>query len=108
MQIKQNDLERIKDKLFLGELTLAQANVQMIRCERVRLVVGGIPIAVRRALNAAVKAGELGHMRKDGHKPEAYYHPTFEWMARGERLRCERETKEASAKFFGLKGENHA
>ena len=95
MAIKQNDLERIKDKLFLGEITLDQANVQMILCQRVRLIVGKIPMAVRRSLNAAVKAGELGHMRKDGHKPEVYYHPAFAHMARAARLKHEREVTNA-------------
>lgn len=95
MAIKQNDLERIKDKLFLDEITLDQANVQMILCQRVRLIFGKIPMAVRRSLNAAVKAGEVGHMKKEGHKPEAYYHPAFAHMARAARLKHEREVTNA-------------
>lgn len=51
-----------------------EANVAMVEMEGVRLVRGRIPTQVRRALNAAVKTGRLGHLRRDGLAPEAYYH----------------------------------
>ena len=44
-----------------------------------------------------VDSGDLGHMKKDGHKPEAYYHPTFEHMAHEARRKHERETLSALA-----------
>ena len=71
----QNDLATVKGKLQSGELTAAQANVQMIRLEGFRLVTGSIPADTRKALQAAVKAGGLGHLKKEGMRPEAYFHP---------------------------------
>lgn len=62
-----------------------------------QLVTAKIPAQVRKALNNAVKRGTLGHMKKDGHKPEAYYHPTFEHMAHEARRKHESETLKALA-----------
>ncbi|AJO79401.1 hypothetical protein [Pseudomonas sp. MRSN 12121] len=88
---RQNDIEHLQDLMQRGELTADQANVQMVRNERFRMVVNSLPANVRKALNAAVRSGELGHMKKDGHKPECYFHPTFEYLAKAERLKRERE-----------------
>lgn len=57
-----------------GKMTAAEANVLMVQMEGVRLVTGRLMADVRKALNAAVKAGELGHIKKEGLKPEAYHH----------------------------------
>lgn len=85
MNLETQTLDTIKDDLHCGRITLAQANVQMVRAERVRLITNSVPRDVRKALNDAVKRGELGHVAKDGDKPEAYFHPTFEYMVPGER-----------------------
>lgn len=90
--LKQNDLENFQDLLERGEITADEANVEMVRAERVRIVTNSIPKQVRKALNEAVKCGKLGHFKKDGMKPEAYFHPSFDYMARSERNRIERET----------------
>lgn len=92
--ISQNDMENIIERVREGSLTVDQANVEMVRNQRVSLV-GKLPASVRRALNEAVKRGELGHMKKDGHKPEAYFHPTFEYLAKAERAEHERQVKRA-------------
>lgn len=88
---RQNDIEHLQDLMQKGELTADQANVQMVRTERFRMVVNSLPASLRKALNAAVRSGELGHMKKDGQKPECYFHPTFEYLAKAERLKRERE-----------------
>jgi hypothetical protein len=85
MKLSQNDFEHIKDLRSRGEITLDQAHVMMVKAQRVKLVSSRLPRDVRSALNAAVKRGELGHMEKEGHKPEAYFHPTFDYLARSER-----------------------
>ena len=85
MDLKQNDFETIKDLRQRGEITLDQAHVMMVRARRVLLVTSSIPADVRRALNAALKSGELARIKKEGRKPEAYYHPTFSYLARRER-----------------------
>lgn len=90
MELKQNDRERLVDLIQRGEMTADQANVQKVLWQRVLLVTGRVPADVRKALNAAVKRGELGHMKKDGHKPESYYHPKFEYLAKSERKEHER------------------
>lgn len=77
---EQNNLEHIMDLLQRGLITSDQANVMKVRFNRL-LVVTKLRSEVRRALNAAVKTGELSHMKRDGIKPEVYYHPTFEYLA---------------------------
>ncbi len=50
-------------------------NVQQILCQATRVIRGRIPAQVRKELAAAVKAGALGRLPKDGLKPEIFYHP---------------------------------
>lgn len=38
-------------------------------------VTGRMPAQVRAELRAAVKAGVLGHLKRDGLKPEVFFHP---------------------------------
>lgn len=83
--LKQNDRERLSDHLERGLISADEANVEQVRMARVRLVTTRLPAQVRKALNAAVKAGYLGHMRKYGDLPEAYFHPTFDYLAREQR-----------------------
>ncbi|HEK3722017.1 hypothetical protein CDC26_14885 [Pseudomonas aeruginosa] len=93
---RQNDMEHLKDLMQRGEMTVDQANVQIVRNERFRLVINGLPANVRKALNAAVKTGELGRLKKEGHKPECYFHPTFKYLAVEARNKREREVAGAS------------
>ena len=85
MELKQNDLEDLKERMRSGELTAAQANVEMVRMRRVMLVTTSMTRDLRSALNAAVKTGQLLHIKKYGHKPEAYFHPSFKHLVAGER-----------------------
>lgn len=39
------------------------------------MIRGRVPAAVRAQLRAAVKAKALGHLKRDGLKPEIYFHP---------------------------------
>lgn len=71
---KQNAREYALDQLQQGKLTASQANVLMVQMEGVRAVRNKLTKELRKALNEAVKAGELGHMKKDGFKPEVYFH----------------------------------
>lgn len=64
-------------------------NVQNILCQATRVVRGKIPAAVRKELMAAVKAGALGRLRKDGLKPEIFFHPDHKHGA------IERQQREA-------------
>ena len=50
-------------------------NVQNILAAATRVIRGRIPSSVRKELSAAVKAGALGHLKKDGLRPEIFYHP---------------------------------
>jgi len=63
----------------LGEMSPEEhhqwRNVEMIRAGATRVVRGSIPAAVRKELMAAVKAGTLGRLKKDGLKPEIFFHP---------------------------------
>ena len=93
MNLTQNEIERLKDLMELGELTADQANVEKVKIARVQMVINKLPAAVRKALNSAVRSGELGHLKKDGHKPETYYHKSFEHLAIGARNTRERSIK---------------
>jgi hypothetical protein len=97
MQLKQNDLEHLQDMMQRGEMSVDEANVKKVLMQRVQLVTCRIPAQVRKALNEAVKRGELGHVKKDGHKPEAYYNPTFQYLVAGERNKHEQDTLNAVA-----------
>jgi len=50
-------------------------NVANILKHGSRIINGKVPAQVRKQLTAAVKAGVLGHMKKDGLKPEIFFHP---------------------------------
>jgi len=100
MQVSQNQLEQLKDLMSKG-MSAAQANVELVKIQRVHLCTSRVPADVRKALNAAVKSGELAHMKKDGSKPECYYHPKFEYMAKNERYSHECRVNMAMASVFG-------
>ena len=51
----QNDIESLKDLMGRGQMTAAQANVELVRIQRVRLITNSLPQDVRHALNQAVK-----------------------------------------------------
>lgn len=98
----QQVIDSLKERLRLGEITAAEANVRMIQAERVRLIRGPMPRDVRSALNAAVKAGRLGHLKKDGFRPEAYFDPDFEYLAKGERAEAAAESRRALECYAGI------
>lgn len=100
MELTQNDREHLIDMVENGKITVAQANVEKVRMQRV-LLVTKLPSQVRKVLNAAVKTGYLCHLKKDGHKPEVYYHPSFEYLVAGERNRHERFILNAALKVLG-------
>lgn len=90
MELKQNDLEHIIDQVRIGKMTAEEGNVKMVLDRRVYIVMGKIPRDIRDQYSRAVKKGILGHRRKDGNKPEAYYNMTFEYLVNGEVNKVER------------------
>ena len=50
-------------------------NVEQILAKETRVVLGFIRRRVRAELMTAVKAGVLGRLKKDGLKPEIFFHP---------------------------------
>ena len=50
-------------------------NVAKILSEALRVISGPIPQQVRKDLFAAVRAGVLGRLKRDGLKPEIFFHP---------------------------------
>lgn len=67
-------------------------NVERILVQATLVVRGRIPGTVRRELMAAVKAGHLGRLPKDGLKPEIFFHPDHR---NGARERQQREARYA-------------
>lgn len=66
-----------KDNLPCQEAVQYSSNVELIRSEKFCIIRGAYPRHVRVQLNAGVKAGHLGRFKKDGLKPEIYYHPKY-------------------------------
>lgn len=64
-------------------------NVANILVSASRIIRGRVPAQVRAELRAAVKAGVLGHLKKDGLKPEIFFHPAHKNGA------IERQNREA-------------
>jgi hypothetical protein len=62
-------------------------NVANILAHGSRTIRGPIPARVRADLRAAVKDGVLGHMPKDGLKPEIFFHPAHRGSAMEVRAR---------------------
>lgn len=65
-------------------------NVEQILAQASRVIRGRIPAQVRKELAAAVKAGVLGHLKRDGLKPEIFFHPDHKNGAK------ERQAREAA------------
>jgi hypothetical protein len=65
-------------------------NVSNILAQGTRVVIGRIPAQVRAELRLAVKDGVLGHLKKDGLKPEIFFHPAHKNGA------IERQQREAA------------
>ena len=101
MIVNQNNRERILDLVQRGELTVDEGNVEMVRAQGIMLVLSKLPHDVRKALNAGVKVGRLRHLKKDGAKPEAYYHPSSEIFVAAERNKHVREKYAAVASVCG-------
>jgi hypothetical protein len=80
-EARQTSMTRVADLVQQGKMTLDEGNVEYVRIDKVRLVMRSLPASVRKALNEGVKAGKLGHLKKDGLKPEAYFHPLHKGTA---------------------------
>jgi hypothetical protein len=76
------------------------ANVAQIREKGFRLITAKIPQTIRRELAQGVKDGLLGHLKRDGLRPEAYFHPNSKWRALEARDRVERQAREAIARVL--------
>ena len=50
-------------------------NAMRIRVGGSKVINGPMPAQVRKELMAAVKSGHLGRLKKDGLKPEIFFHP---------------------------------
>jgi len=92
---RQNEIEIVRDRLARGEINLDRANVELVLVDRAYEVRGKIPRSVRNALSDAVKCGTLCHLRKDGAKPEVFYHPNFKYLANEIRNRAVESLKRA-------------
>jgi hypothetical protein len=58
-----------------NDLHLTAPNTEQIRKHATRVVRGRIPASVRKELMNSVKLGLLGHLKRDGLKPEIFFHP---------------------------------
>lgn len=72
-------------------------NAEKIRCQAMRIIRGKIPASVRKELMSAVKANYLGRLKKDGLKPEIFFHPDHKHGA----LDRQRKEAEYSAGLIG-------
>ena len=100
-RLTQNHMEKIKDDLQQGLITVDEANLRMVMTGRVKLVTNSIPRNIRKVLNNAVKLGTLGHLKKDGHKPEAYYNIDFKQLAVQDRNKHKENIERCTGKVLG-------
>ncbi len=96
----QNALSYAKDQMEQGNITVDEANVLIVQIMGVRVIAGSIPVSVRKSLNAAVKKGELGHLKKDGLKPEIYHHKNARVNALEEQSRVSKEALDRIKKVY--------
>lgn len=75
-----SESEHLLERARRGELTAAEYNVEKVRLQRVHIVIGRLSAEVRGQLRAAVNGGALRHVPRSGLLPEAYYHPSFEYL----------------------------
>lgn len=101
MTSNKNIIDHVTDQMQQGKLSAAEANVLMVQMEGVRLITGRVMADVRKALNAAVKTGELGHIKKDGLKPEAYHHKNARAKALEARNRAAADSVKSICKIIG-------
>lgn len=83
----KNAVDYAADQMQQGKINAAQANVLIVQMMGIRVIKGKLPADVRKALNEAVKAGELGRLAKDGLKPEIYHHKNARATALDEQAR---------------------
>ena len=100
MESLQNAREYVRDQMQQGRMTADQANVRVVQLTGFMVVRGKVPAQVRKALNDAVKAGELGRIKKDGLKPEIYHHKNARANAIDEQNRIARQSIEALMECF--------
>lgn len=76
-------------------------NVANILAGGTRVIRGRVPAAVRAELRKAVKDGVLGRLKKDGLKPEVFFHPDRKNGA------LERQAREAAYSVSCIAGVMH-
>ena len=62
--LNQNDLEYLQDLLNRGIITADQANVEMVKMARVKVIINSLPSGVRKALNSAGKSRRIETQRQ--------------------------------------------
>ena len=96
----QNAIEYVKDQMQRGLMTADEANVRVVQMCGIRVITTKLPTQVRKSLNAAVKAGELGRLKKDGLKPEIYHHKNARPKALSEQSRIFKEQVDKIKNIF--------
>jgi hypothetical protein len=86
-----------------GELEVGK-NVHVVQLMGVMLVAGRIPRDVRAELMAAVKAGQIGHIKKEGLAPEAFHHKNARANALDARAKVVRESVASLVKVYAPRG----
>ena len=100
MECYENALQIAMDKVDRGLWTVDQANVEIVCMMGVQVIVNSLDRSVRSALNKAVKSGKLGHMKRDGLKPEVYFHANGRSNALEERERIFKSKLERLSKIY--------
>jgi len=103
MNNSQNIIEKIKDQTKIGNISVDEANIQMVEDLRFRVIKNSLPRQVRKALNKGVKDGRLVRIKKDCAKFEMYCKKGFEHLAMHERNRLEVLRLETQLKVYSYK-----
>lgn len=103
MTNEQNVIERIKDQMSIGNISVDEANIQIIEELRFRVITNSLTRQVRKALNQGVKDGRLVRIKKDGANAEIFCKKGFEYLAIIERKRLEKLRLDALLKIYSYK-----
>ena len=97
---QQSALTYARDMMDTKGTSADDANVQVVRMRGVVIIKGRIPREVRNAYMRAVKSGQLGRLKKEGLKPEAFFHPNSIWNAKDQRAAIENASLRAIAGVY--------
>jgi hypothetical protein len=87
-----------------GDLDGIGPNAMVVQLMGAKLIRSRMPSEVRKEMMDAVKQGKLGHIKKEGLRPEAFHHPNARAHALDLRAEAFRQAVDAIKKTLAADG----